>query len=67
MIDFSHCEINPYKTFGGANGPKIEIIYQNKPYMLKFESHSRNKINYSNEVLSEYIGCHIMQLLGIPA
>lgn len=67
MIDFSHCKINPYKTFGGANGSKIGIIYQNKPYMLKFESHPRNKINYSNEVLSEYIGYHIMQILGIPA
>lgn len=28
MIDFSHCKINPYKTFGGANDSKIGIIYQ---------------------------------------
>ena len=26
MIDFTHCKINPYKTFGGANGSKIGII-----------------------------------------
>ena len=24
MIDFSHCKINPYKTFGGANKQSIK-------------------------------------------
>lgn len=67
MIDFSDCKIDPYKTFGGANGMKIGIIYKDKPYMLKIESKPAHKDFYSNGVLSEYIGCHIMQSLQIPA
>lgn len=67
MIDFSDCKVDPYKTFGGANGSKIGIIYKNKPYMLKIESKPKHKDFYSNGVLSEYIGCQIMQSLQIPA
>ena len=35
-IDFTNCEINKYKTYGGANGNKISIKYENDQYMLKF-------------------------------
>ena len=67
MIDFSNCKVDPYKTFGGANGSKLGIIYQDKPYMLKIESKPRHKDFYSNGVLSEHIGCQIMRSLQIPA
>ena len=35
-IDFTNCPINPLKMYGGMNGNKIGIIYNNENYMLKF-------------------------------
>ena len=36
MIDFTNCERNRFRAYGGANGNKINIRYQGKSYMLKF-------------------------------
>lgn len=36
MIDFTNCEINKYRYYGGKNGGKICIIYNGEEYMLKF-------------------------------
>ena len=35
MINFTNCNINKYKYYGGTNGNKICIIYNNEDYMLK--------------------------------
>lgn len=35
MIDFTNSIITN-KTFNGANGNKLSIIYNNEKYMLKF-------------------------------
>ncbi|WP_330548545.1 HipA domain-containing protein [Bacilliculturomica massiliensis] len=68
MIDFTTCAVNKYKAYGGANGNKINISYENASYMLKFPPvPSKNKaMSYSNSCISEYLACHIFQLLGIP-
>lgn len=69
-IDFSNCKHN-LNTYGGANGSKIGIIYNNKNYMLKFPSNVKNlnkqkiKGEYTNSCINEYIGSHIFQILGI--
>lgn len=68
LIDFSNYQrLN--KAYGGANGSKISIRYKDSVYMLKFPSYSKlnDRMHYTNGILSEYIGCHIFQLLGIPA
>ncbi len=67
MIDFTACEVNKFKAYGGANGNKIHIKYQEKGYMLKFPPiPGRNKnMSYSNGCISEYLACHIYGLLGI--
>ena len=54
--------------YGGANGSKRSVIYQDEQYMLKFPPHpSRNRdMSYANSCLSEYLGCHIFALAGIP-
>jgi len=67
MIDFTSCEINKFKAYGGANGNKIHVRYQGKGYMLKFPPiPGRNKnMSYSNGCISEYLACHIYELLGI--
>lgn len=66
MINFTHCPINKLKGYGGANGNKINIMYKETSYMLKFPPHpSKNKaMSYSNSCISEYISCHIYATLG---
>lgn len=66
-IDFTSCEQNPYKVYGGANGSKLGILYEGAPYMLKFPAETRfsKEMSYSNGTVSEYISCHVYQLLGI--
>lgn len=67
MIDFTSCEINKFKAYGGANGNKINIIYEGESYMLKFPPvPSRNKLmSYTNGCISEHLACKIFRSLGI--
>ena len=67
MIDFTSCK-KTKKTYEGANGNKICIEYNGNLYMLKFPAiPSKNKeMSYSNSCISEYIGCHIFEMLDIP-
>lgn len=66
MIDFTNCEVNNYKYYGGKNGGKKCIIYNNENYMLKFPSLKENNIDsYSNSCISEYITCNIIELIGL--
>lgn len=66
MIDFTRCEVNKFRAYGGANGNKINILYGDKSYMLKFPSiPSRNKwMSYSNGCISEYLACHVFESIG---
>lgn len=56
------------KTYAGANDSKISVIYNGEQYMLKFPTApSRNReMSYTNGCVSEYIGCHIFENIGIP-
>lgn len=67
MIDFTTMP-RKNKAYAGANGGKIAIVYQGAQYMLKFPSvATRNQaLSYTNSCISEYIGCQIFHLLGIP-
>lgn len=67
MIDFTNLPTKN-KTYTGASGSKICVVYKGEPYMLKFPSPpSRNKrMSYSNGCVSEYIGCHVFESVGIP-
>lgn len=66
MIDFTNCEVNRFKAYGGANGNKINIRYNDGSYMLKFPPKpSMNKeMSYTNGCISEYLACHIFESLG---
>lgn len=57
------------KTYGGANGGKLCVVYEGEDYMVKFPSKAQlNKdMSYANSCFSEYIGCHIFEALGIKA
>ncbi len=66
-IDFTPFPMRK-KAYAGANGSKICIIYEDEQYMLKFPPvPSRNQnMSYSNSCFSEYLGCKIYELVGIP-
>ena len=67
MVDFTNCEINNYKYYGGKNGGKICIKYNNEDYMLKFPNINEgiSEHEYSNSCISEYIVCNIFKTLGL--
>lgn len=66
VIDFTNSPTRN-KTYAGANGSKISVIYNGELYMLKFPSVApKNKaLSYANGCISEYIGCHIFESIGI--
>ena len=66
LVDFTNCErLN--KSYSGANGKKICIVYNDQRYMLKFNAPAKlNKdMKYANSCVSEYLGCHIFDSIGI--
>ena len=67
MIDFTELPVRN-KTYAGANGSKISVMYDGELYMLKFPAiPSLNKdMSYTNGCVSEYLGCHIFESVGIP-
>ena len=68
MIDFTNLPIRK-KAYGGANGSKLSVIYNNELYMLKLPIHALKNPNmsYTNSCTSEYLGCHIFNMLGVKA
>ena len=68
MIDFSNCEINKYKYYGGRNGGKICVVYNGEDYMLKFPTIidlKEENHKYSNSCISEHISCKIFKSMGL--
>ena len=67
VIDFTDLKKRK-KTYAGANGNKISVIYESEQYMLKFPPQAKlNKgMSYSNSCFSEYLGCQIYESIGIP-
>lgn len=67
MIDFTDLPVRN-KTYAGANGSKISVLYNNELYMLKFPAVPaiNKEMSYANGCVSEYLGCHIFESVGIP-
>lgn len=68
MIDFTHLPTRK-KAYGGANGSKLSVLYNGVLYMLKLPMHALKNPNlsYTNSCTSEYLGCHIFNMLGVQA
>ena len=66
-VDFTHLQ-KRNKAYAGANGNKISVIYEGEQYMLKFPPTPKiNKdMSYSNSCFSEYLGCQIYEIIGVP-
>lgn len=67
MIDFTNMP-KKNKSYAGANGSKISVIYNEEQYMLKFPSQApkNQDMSYSNSCISEYLGCKIFEIVEIP-
>ena len=67
MIDFTGLPVRK-KTYAGANGSKISVVYNDELYMLKFPAVPaiNKEMSYANGCVSEYIGCHVFESIGIP-
>lgn len=67
MIDFTNLPVRN-KTYAGANGSKISVLYNGELYMLKFPAVPaiNKQMSYANGCVSEYLGCHIFESIGIP-
>lgn len=67
MINFTNCPVRN-KTYAGANGSKISVLYNGELYMIKFPAVPaiNKEMSYANGCISEYIGCHIFESVGIP-
>ena len=67
MIDFTNA-VQKNKTYAGANGGKISVLYNGEQYMLKFPPFPtiNKEMSYSNSCISEYIGCKVFESVGIP-
>lgn len=66
-IDLTNCEENKFKAYLGRNGRKRCIIYDGNKYMVKYpQAVDADRKRHSNNCISEYIGCHVFELAGIP-
>ena len=68
MLDFTTLP-RRNKSYAGANGSKIAVVYEGDLYMLKFPVAARlnQDLSYANGCISEYLGSHVFELAGIPA
>lgn len=70
LVDFNACaKVNRF--YGGRAGRKIAVLYQEKPWLLKFPENTKSfkgahLPSYTSSPLSEYIGSRVYELLGIP-
>lgn len=70
MIDFTDCPRLFDRAYNGANGKKIAVEYEGRPYMLKFSPSGEGKpteLSYTNSCISEHIASSIFNFLGIKA
>lgn len=67
MIDFTNA-MKKNKTYAGANGGKISVMYNGEQYMLKFPPFPiiNKEMSYTNSCISEYLGCKIFESVRIP-
>lgn len=69
-IDFTNCPRILGRAFNGANGKKIAVEYNGRPYMLKFPPSGKEKpteLSYTNSCISEHIASSMFNMLGIKA
>ena len=68
IYDFNNVELSG-RMYGGLSGSKLGIILDNEYWILKFPKNTKNFDNvdifYTTSSLSEYLGSHIYESIGI--
>ena len=58
------------RKYGGMAGAKLGIIFNNENWILKFPKSTKGfntvEISYTTTPLSEYLGSHIYESIGVP-
>ena len=57
MIDFTNCDVNRFRAYGGANGNKINVRYGGKSYMLKFPPKPRRSAEMKGLMAVRLLSC----------
>ena len=69
IYDFSDCFVFPINDYKGRDR-KEKIIFNGDTYLMKFRNSSNKQTNLNspqtNNIFSEYIGCHIIDTMGFP-
>ena len=70
IYDFNELETNTL-VYGGHSGQKLGVVINGENWLLKFPKRIKNltkkvEISYTTSPLSEYIGSHIYESIGIP-
>lgn len=69
IYDFSECFVFPINDYDGRER-KERIIYNGDNYLMKFRNNATGKTDLfssqTNNIFSEYVGCHIIETLDIP-
>lgn len=69
LIFNEHIIKTKYNGYGGSERKMAVIMDDNNQYLLKFPDPIRDKdktLSYINNSISEYISCHIFDIVGIP-
>ena len=68
IYDFNDVKLSG-RMYGGLSGSKLGIILDNENWIIKFPKNTRNfdnvDISYTTSPLSEYLGSHIYESIGI--
>lgn len=68
IYNFDNCSVTD-KSYGGHSGSKMGILINNENYLLKFPKSTKSMnaplISYTTSPLSEYLGSHIYESIGI--
>ena len=72
LVNFDECNRVVGKVYHGNAGRKLAYLHNDEVWLVKFPQNTRDMSGkhlpeYTSSPLSEYIGSHIYQLLGIPA
>ncbi len=70
IFEFDSLELSSVR-YGGHAGSKLGVVINGENWLLKFPQSTRTfarkvDMSYSTSPLSEYIGSHIYELIGIP-
>lgn len=69
-MDFTpYLDSKSLRTYSGANGKKVGIVFNGELYLLKFAPIPKNNkaLSYTNSPISEHIACTIINEMGFTA